>query len=157
MSKVTLLVGRIGSGKTYTASLLKEEYDAVVLSSDEMMLSLFDVCLGARHREFERKCYGYLCLVAESIIKTKRDVILDFGCWFESEIADIKSFFDSKNIQLETVYIYADDDVRKERIKKRNELLLKSQKREYIIDDEKLSRFDKKFEEPKSYDRIIKN
>lgn len=157
MSKVTLLVGRIGAGKTYTASLLNEKSGAVILSSDEMMLSLFDGCLGARHREFERKCYSYLCMVAEGIIKVNRDVILDFGCWFESEIADIKSFFESKNIQFETVYIHSDDAVRKERIKKRNEILSRSEKREYIIDDEKLSRFDEKFEEPKSYDRIIEN
>ena len=49
MPKVILICGRICCGKTTYSKKLCAERNAVLLSVDEIMLSLFDQCCGDMH------------------------------------------------------------------------------------------------------------
>ncbi|HOV25823.1 MAG TPA: AAA family ATPase [Pseudobacteroides sp.] len=46
MAKIIIMCGKICSGKSTYSQKLKKEINAVVLSCDELMLSLFDEQLG---------------------------------------------------------------------------------------------------------------
>ena len=63
MGKVFILCGKIASGKTTYASKLKSERKAVILSHDDLMLTLFDNCLGDKHDDminrFSKYFYKY--------------------------------------------------------------------------------------------------
>ena len=56
MAEVILLCGKIAVGKTTYAAYLQRNRNAVVLSCDELMLSLFDSCLGDKHDDTVKRC-----------------------------------------------------------------------------------------------------
>ena len=64
---VTILIGRIASGKTFIAKRLKKKKRAVLLSCDKVMLTLFDDCLGEEHNKMQAKCYRYLFGLSKEI------------------------------------------------------------------------------------------
>ena len=45
---VTILCGRVAAGKSFLAAQAERE-GALVLSCDQLMLTVFDGCLGAQH------------------------------------------------------------------------------------------------------------
>lgn len=158
MNKVILLCGKVGSGKTYYANKLHKSENAVILSCDELMLTLFDECLGNRHDEIHSRCFEFLAQTAIGVVETQRDAILDFGFWTEDSRKSAKDFFERRNIPCEIHYIKSNDSARKQRVEKRNkELTNSTRRREYIITTEMLERFDKCFEEPKKADKTIDN
>ena len=56
MSKVYLICGKICSGKTTYSKKICAENNAILLSVDEIMLSLLDQCCGEKlHQEYERR------------------------------------------------------------------------------------------------------
>ena len=58
------MCGKICSGKTTFAEQLRKDINGVILSCDEIMLSLFDENLGERHPIVERNCKDYLYTIA---------------------------------------------------------------------------------------------
>lgn len=159
MNKVILLCGKVGSGKTYTADRLHKENNAVILSCDELMLTMFDECLGEKkHAETQHRAFLFLAQTAVGVVEAGRDAVLDFGFWTKDSRDFAKEYFNSRNVPAEIYYIRSDDETRKARVKKRNEELSKiTDRRQYIISEEMLVRFDGKFEEPDDADVIIEN
>ena len=151
-AKVYVLCGKIASGKTTYAESLRQSENAVVLSCDELMLSVFDECLGDKHDYFESKCVNYLCNLACDITNAGTSVILDYNFWSKKQRDDVKKFFTSKNITAELHYIKTEESKRLIWLEKRNEILRKEKAldntRKYIISDELKNYLDSKFEEP---------
>jgi len=78
MAVIYLLCGRVGSGKSTYAKKLKELHQAMILSCDDLMLSLFDEHLGDQHQHIHRKSTAYLYHLAEELISIDVNVVLDF-------------------------------------------------------------------------------
>ena len=156
---VTILIGRIASGKTFIAKRLKKKKPAVLLSCDKLMLTLFDDCLGENHNIMQAKCYRYLFGLSKEISAAGSDVILDFGFWTKEQRREAEDFYRSANIKLKRVYIVSENDERLLRLEKRNEAVKKEDGRHYIITPEMLEQFDKVFEVPKiwEYDELFIN
>ena len=79
MSKVILVCGRICCGKTTYAHQLRLKEKAVVLSCDEIMLSLLDERLGESHDVYAARTREYLLRKSLEILQTGIPVILDWG------------------------------------------------------------------------------
>lgn len=81
MAKCIMICGRICSGKsTYAMSLWKEN-DAIILSIDELMLSLFGKDVGEQHDAYVAKTEKYLLEKSLQIIEVGVNVIFDWGFW----------------------------------------------------------------------------
>lgn len=148
MAKIILLCGKICSGKsTYAASIKTDT--TVILSCDDLMLRLFDECLGDSHRIIMAKCQKYLFDLAEKISKTGADVILDFGFWSRASRQEAKDRFRAKGIETELHYIRIDNQVWLQQIDNRNKAALDGTAgRVYFVDDNMKRLFDAEFEEP---------
>ncbi len=153
MSKVYLICGRICCGKTTYAKKMCSESNAVLLSVDEIMLSLFDQCCGEKmHMEFEQRLKEYLLNKSLELIKQDINVILDWGFWTKEERESIKNFFSSRGIEAEMHYIEISDETWHHRLNKRNSAVLAGEHIAYFVDENLALKFASKFEAPDEYE-----
>lgn len=145
---IYILCGKIASGKTTYADKLKKEKNAVILSCDDLMLTLYDHCLGDKHDETTDKCLRYFYSLAEQLYNMNINVIIDFGYWTKIERKKAVQYFNNRNIPFEIHYIKINEQKRLKQLEKRNVVLESQKERNYIIKGELLKRLDLKFEEP---------
>ncbi|NMA80084.1 MAG: ATP-binding protein [Clostridiales bacterium] len=157
MAEVIILIGRIASGKTHYVKEVKKDRKLMLLSCDDLILTLFDDCLGDKHREIENRCYTFLFGQAEQLIDMGIDVALDFGFWTAQSRANAREYFKERGIKTKAIYFNPPKDVRESRLVKRNKILSNSTRREFIIEPTLLEKLDARFEEPTSeeYDHVI--
>ena len=145
---VTLMCGKIASGKTTEAQKIAEK-GAVLLSCDELMLTIFTECLGAKHAETERRCLRYLFKTAKQLDEKGIDSVIDAGFWTREERAEAEAFFKDNHIRYVWKKVEASDEVRTERIKTRYERVKnrESEERVFAPSPERAAQLDRKFEE----------
>lgn len=148
MGKIVLLCGKVCSGKSTYANRIRDKYNAVILSCDELMLSLFKEQLGEGHEQILKKTQSYLYRLAERIARTGTTVILDFGFWSCAERQEIRDIFRHKNIATELHYVKVSPEAWLKNIKKRNEDAKSRQENSYYIDENMKRLFDIRFQEP---------
>lgn len=148
MAKVIILCGKIASGKTTYAERLHRQKGAMILSCDDLMLRLFDSCLGDKHDETARRCSLFLYGQAEQLVQIGVDCVLDFGYWTRKEREEAKAYFAKRGIACELHYLKLAEEERIRRLDKRNQRLAGATHRVYRIEGELLKRLDKKFEPP---------
>ena len=149
MSKVYLICGKICSGKTTYAKKLCEEHNTILLSVDEIMLSLFDQCCGPEmHMEYVRRIKGYLFDKSLEILKKGSDVILDWGFWTKEERESAKEFYKSRNINCELHYVEVSDKTWEYQLNKRNNEILENKTKAYYMEHSRALEFASKFKKP---------
>lgn len=149
MNKVYLICGKICSGKTTYAKRLCEEKNAILLSVDEIMLSLFDQCCGPTlHQEYERRLKSYLFDKALEILANGSDVVFDWGFWTKEERSATKEFFKDRNIECELHYVAVSDEKWEQQLNKRNNQILNNEVKAYALSLERASFFASLFNEP---------
>ena len=155
MAKIIILSGKICSGKTTYSEQLKSQINGVVLSSDEMVLSLFGEFLGDKHEEISERCNAYLYDLAEKIINANINVILDWSPWTVDGRKKMVGNIRAKNIDVEMRYIKVDEDKRNAQIQKRNQSVKEGKSNAYYICDNLKEKADKAFEEPSDDEDFI--
>ena len=120
MGKVYLICGKICSGKTYYAKALKEKYNAVILSTDEVTYDLINNEQGEFYNIFAQRVNNYLKKKAAEICKAGANVILDWGFWTKENRTDISTYLKSCDVSYEWHYIDANDDTWNRNIEERN-------------------------------------
>ncbi len=148
MAKAFLICGKICCGKSIYAERLRVENKAVLLSVDEIMIAVFGSYVGDKHDEYTEKIQNYLFQKSVEIIKSGMNVILDWGFWSRCKRSTAREFYTVRGIECEFYYIDVSDEVWKERIAHRNELVLKGEKAAYIIDKNLMAKFVSLFEPP---------
>ena len=149
MSKVYLICGKICSGKTTYAKKLCKENNAILLSVDEIMLSLFDQCCGEKlHQEYERRIKKLLFDKALEILQTEKDVVLDWGFWTKEEREATKEFFKSRNIDCELHYVEVSDEIWEIQLNKRNNEILNKETKAYYLEHIRALEFASMFNAP---------
>lgn len=149
MSEIILLCGPCGCGKTHYAQHLRERSGTAVLSSDDLMLHLFDSCIGPeRHQDMLRRCKSFLLQQAEELYALGLTVVLDFGFWSRAERVETKSRFAGRGIPAKLVYLNTPYEVITRHLEIRNRAVENGELRAYHIDAEKRARFDAWFETP---------
>ena len=124
MAKVIAICGKICSGKSYYAKILREKENSVILSCDEITASLFDNNLGEKHDEMTKRIREYLLKKSIELVKVDTNVILDWGFWTQTDREYITQYFKENNIPCEWHYINIDDDSWQKNIQERNKKVL---------------------------------
>lgn len=147
MPKAILTCGKVCSGKSTLARKLKSERNAVILSCDELMLSLFDEQLGEKHNEIVHKSEEYLMKKSIEILKCGINIILDWGFWTKAERQNIKKFYNSNGFEIEWHFVNVSDEQQMKNIMKRNS---ECDKNSYFISEEMAEKFNSLFENPEN-------
>jgi len=79
MAKVFLICGKICSGKSTYGEKLRKERNAVLLSIDEITLSLFGQHCGEKHDDYVERTENYLFEKSLEILEIGVNVVLDWG------------------------------------------------------------------------------
>jgi len=148
MAKVFLICGKICSGKTTYAEKLAKKESGVILSSDELMLSLFDPLLGEKHDEISRRANAYLMELAVKIAQAGTSVILDWGFWTHGGRLEATAFFREKGVECEWHYVRVSDEQWERNIEKRNAEVLAGTVQAYFVDEGLKNKLLSRFEEP---------
>lgn len=148
MSKVIMLCGRLCSGKTTYAKNLSNELGAVILSIDELMLTLLGNETGKMHDEYVRRSKEYLFKKASEIVNAGANVILDIGLWSRDERKSARLFFALHETDCEIHYLKISDEEWLKRIEKRNSEITEGKSNSYFVDDGLKAKFISMFEAP---------
>ena len=148
VAKVILMCGKICSGKSTYADTIRKNKCAVLLSVDEIMLAIFGQDAGKKHDDYMVSLKQYLYAKSVEIVGTGIDVILDIGLWTKSERSEVRSYYDSKNIDNEIHYIEISDAEWKKRIEKRNKDISENYISAYYVDNGLAEKVNKLFEIP---------
>lgn len=149
MAKVYLICGKICCGKTTYAQKICSENNAILLSVDEIMLSLFDQCCGEKlHKEYEKRIKKHLFDKSLEFIEKGVAIVLDWGFWTKEERDFAKSFYKSRNIDCQLHYIEIDDKTWEYRLNKRNKEILDNKTKAYYLEYNRALEFASRFEKP---------
>lgn len=155
MAKIIILSGKICSGKSTYSENLKNQINGVVLSLDDMMLSLFDEFLGDKHDDIAEKCSKYLYDLATKIINAGTNVILDWSPWSVDGRKKMVENIKAKNIDVELHYIKVNEATWNAQIEKRNQLVKEGKSKAYYVCENLKEKADKAFEEPSDDEDFI--
>jgi len=120
MNRIFALCGKIGSGKSYVAEKISREYNGIIFSIDKIMLQLYGEIDGRKLFEEKYKlCKEMIYETSENILEnTYENIIFDFGFWTKKDRNNLKERF--KKYKIIFIYIKTNDNIRWERIEKRN-------------------------------------
>ena len=120
MSKVIMTCGMICCGKSTYAKKLQAEQNAVILSVDDITLTLFPDGSGDMHDTYVLRAEQYLLNLSIQILFSGVDVILDWGLWTRAIRNRIRQFYASyEGIKTELHYLRINSEEWKRRIEKR--------------------------------------
>ena len=120
MAKLIAICGKVCSGKSYYASNLKSKENAVILSCDDVTMTLFDNDLGDNHDVMVKKIMTHLKDVSLKIIATGTNVILDWGFWSKKDREELTEYYKNNDVPIELHYICVDDQTWEKNIEERN-------------------------------------
>ena len=126
MSKVIMMCGVCGSGKT-TYAKKKEQEGYIRLSIDEEMWKLY----GRKGIDYPEEQYEKLSEQVEaalqkkllSLIQQGKDVVIDFSFWSKENRNFYKELIQKAGAETELVYMKASKELLQKRLYKRNQVL----------------------------------
>ena len=148
MAEVIMTCGKICSGKSTYAQNLSKQLGAVILSIDELMLSVLGNETGEMHDEYVCRCEMYLYKKSAEIVSAGTDVILDWGFWTKKQRSFAREFYRELGIKCELHYITVSDDEWRKRIMRRNAEVEAGRSDAYFIDDGLAAKFESIFQMP---------
>ena len=120
MAKVIMTCGRICCGKSTYARKLQENRNAVVLSIDDITLTLFPEGAGEMHDTYVLRAEQYLLSLSLQILESGVDVILDWGLWTRAQRDRLRAFYTGHGVENEIHYLRLSPEEWERRIRKRN-------------------------------------
>ena len=144
MAKITLICGKICSGKSYIAGKI----EGVILNCDELMTTLFPEPLGDAFDEMGRRAESYLMNLAETLTLGGVNVILDWGFWTRDSRNAAIERFRARGIETELIYVEPSERRRLENIALRNAAFAAGEKGIFEADEGLLEKCDSRFEPP---------
>ena len=148
MAKVIAVCGKIGSGKSFYAEKIRKANKAVVLSCDEITLTLFHQDMGEIHNEMVSRTKKYLFEKSIQILEIGCNVILDWGFWTKEDRDYVRDFYKKREVVCELHYIDVSEEQWKRNLAKRNQQIRDGRAVAYYFDDELANLFAQKFEVP---------
>ena len=148
MAKVYILCGKICSGKSTYSQKLRKSQKAVILSVDDITLTLLGQNGGDTLDIYVEKLEQYFFQKSVEIVETGINVILDWGFWTKAERDFAKEFYNSHGIEYEFHYISINDEEWYRRLDKRNNDVLEKKSDAYYVDEGLAEKFKSIFEIP---------
>lgn len=159
MAKVILICGKICSGKTYYSNMIKDKYNAVIISSDEATYELINNEQGEFYNIFSERLNKYLTKKVGEIVKLGANVIFERGLWTKEDRINTKKYYKEKNIECEIHYIYVDNETWKKNIAERNKRVQEGRGgSDFYLDEGLMKKLESMWEEPtdNEYDILYK-
>ena len=147
MAKVIMTCGKICCGKSTYARRLQAKRNAVILSIDEITLSMFPEGAGEQHDIYADRAEQYLLSLSLQILKAGTDVILDWGLWTRVQRDRLRAFYTERGVEYEIRYLRVDRAEWERRIRERNAGRAKDPSA-YYVDEGLLRKVESLFEEP---------
>lgn len=139
MPTVYLICGRICSGKTHFADMICKSKNAKLLSCDDITLKY-----EANHfDEFLEETKSKLLIDAVDLLKSNKNVVLDWGFWTKPERLYTMDYFKNKGYHTFLIYIDVDKNTQAKYIIKRNQ-----NSHYYYVDEGLLNKCNSLFEAP---------
>ena len=154
MAKVIMTCGKICCGKSTYARQLQAAGNAVILSIDEITLSLFPEGAGEMHDIYARRAEQYLLSLSLQVLRTGADVILDWGLWTRAQRDRLRGFWTEHGVENEIHYLRISNDEWKRRIRKRNTKQAEEPSA-YYVDEGLLRKAEALFEEPSADEAVF--
>ncbi len=148
MAKAILLCGKIASGKSVYAQRISRQENAVLLSVDELVLSVLGNDLGEKHDAVTQRVQSYLFEKSLEIVHAGTNVLLDWGFWTKARREEARAFYRQHGIVSEFHYIDVPDDVWRRNIEKRNQAVRDGKSDAYFVDEGLLEKLESLFEAP---------
>lgn len=148
MPKAILICGKIASGKSVYAARVKKQENAVLLSVDELVLSILGGNLGEKHDEITDRIQAYLFEKSLEIVEVGANVLLDWGFWTRERRSAARAFYEDRGITCEFHYIDVPDAVWRRNIAIRNQAVLDGKTDAYFVDDGLTQKLKSLFEAP---------
>lgn len=125
MSKIHLIIGPVGAGKSTFALRLSRQRRALFLNLDEWMMVLFrpdrpETGIMEWYVERAKRCKQLIQRITEASLAVGTEVILEIGLILRSDREVFLSWLDSTNADLRIYSFDAPRDVRRARVVKRN-------------------------------------
>ena len=156
MAAVTLICGKICSGKSYYARQMAQRTDGVILSVDEEMLRINPTGLfGDKHEEVAARVKKQLLDRCIRLAHEGVPVILDWGYWTRQDRRDAEAFCQANGLSFEWHYIAVTDEQWRKNIAKRNQAVASGEEKgSFFVDDELLQKLQRHFEAPEPEEMI---
>ncbi len=135
MAKAILICGKICSGKSFLAEKLKREYNAIVLSVDEITLGVLDGCPGNNHDIITERIQKYLLKKSIEIINAGVNIILDWGFWTKTKRNDIKEYYETNGVEHVMYYIDISNEKLEQNTALRNKDVLSGKTSAFYVDE----------------------
>ena len=148
MAKVIMLCGKIASGKSVYAKRICKQENAVMLSVDELVLSILRGDLGENHDQITDRIQAYLFEKSVEIINAGTNVLLDWGFWTRERRSAARAFYRAREIKCEFHYIDVPDQVWHRNIESRNRAVLAGETSAYYVDEGLMMKLESLFETP---------
>jgi len=148
MAKVIMLCGKIASGKSVYAEMLCKREKAVLLSVDELVLSVLGGDLGERHDEVTDRIQAYLFEKSVEIVHAGSNALLDWGFWTRERRTAARAFYGNHGIVCEFHYIDVSDEIWHRNIDKRNRAVLAGETSAYYMDEGLMQKLQSAFQKP---------
>ena len=146
--KAIMLCGKIASGKSVYAEKLCAQKNAVLLSVDELVLSILGNELGGQHDEITKRVQAYLLNKSLQVIGTGADAVLDWGFWTKESRFAARGFYERHGIPCEIHYVDVTEDVWRRNIEKRNRAVFTGRTNAYFVSDGLIAKLEAAFEPP---------
>jgi len=143
-----LICGKICSGKSTFAEQLCRQQNAVVLSCDELVLSILPGDLGEQHDETLARVQKYLYKKSLEILQDGSSIILEWGFWRKNDRDFARSFFTDNGFSCKIHYIDVSEEQWAANISKRNKDIERGLTTGYMVDDGLLQKLTALFETP---------
>lgn len=154
MAKVIMTCGKICCGKSTYARQLQSAGNAVILSIDEVTLSLFPEGAGEMHDTYVRRAEQYLLSLSLQIQRSGTDVILDWGLWTRAQRDRLRTFYTEHGVEYEIHYLRISREEWERRIRNRNGKQAEDLSA-YYVDEGLLRKVENLFEEPSAEESDI--
>ena len=149
MGKVIIICGKICSGKSYYSNILKEKFNAVIISPDEATYELINNEQGEFYNVFSERLKKYLTRKVGEIAKAGANVIFERGLWSHKDRKEIREYYKNNGIECEIHYVCVDETTWQQNIKERNELVLNGQGgSNFYLDEGLMKKLESRWEEP---------
>lgn len=132
MTKLYLICGFLGAGKTTYSQKLVKSKNTLHLNPDEWCMKLFS------KEEYEQnwsdcfsKTIDFLWIKIKEAAKSNQDVILDMGFWTKESRDEARKQALELGLEPEVHYVYAPDEVLKERISHRTGVIAENNLRQF--------------------------
>lgn len=159
MGKVILICGKICSGKSYYSRMIKDDFNAVIISPDEATYELINNEQGEFYNVFSERLNKYLTKKVGEIAQAGANVIFERGLWYKKDREQIVKYYRDKNIDCEIHYVCVDDETWKQNIAERNKRVEEGNGgSDFYLDEGLMRKLESMWEEPteKEFDIIHK-